>query len=49
MVLDKGEVREYDTPSRLLENKAGIFYSLTKEAGITRAEIPTPAAQWSLK
>lgn len=33
LVLDKGEVREFDTPANLLKNVDGIFYSLCKEGG----------------
>ncbi|ABN67247.2 metal resistance protein YCF1 [Scheffersomyces stipitis CBS 6054] len=33
LVLDKGEVKEFDAPDKLKENKDGIFYSLCKEGG----------------
>ena len=32
MVLDKGEVAEYDSPEELLKNSDGIYYSLCHEA-----------------
>jgi len=34
MVLDKGEVREFDTPSNLLRNKNSIFFGMAKDAGL---------------
>ncbi|CAL4094825.1 unnamed protein product, partial [Meganyctiphanes norvegica] len=34
LVLDKGEVREFDSPKVLLADKNSVFYSLAKEAGI---------------
>ncbi|KAK4204424.1 P-loop containing nucleoside triphosphate hydrolase protein [Triangularia verruculosa] len=34
VVLEKGEVVEFDTPEKLLE-KRGVFYGLVKEAGLT--------------
>src|SRR6201999_519397 len=34
LVMDKGEIAEYDTPNALLENTNSIFYSLAKEAGL---------------
>lgn len=33
LVLDKGKVKEFDTPEELLKNKDTIFYSLCKEGG----------------
>ncbi|KAI1280801.1 Multidrug resistance-associated protein 1 [Halotydeus destructor] len=34
MVLDKGEIVEFDNPQVLLQNPASVFYSLAKDAGI---------------
>ncbi len=34
VVLQRGEVVEFDTPQKLIKDK-GIFYSLVKEAGLT--------------
>lgn len=34
MVLDKGEIIEFDSPSVLLKNKSSVFYSLAKDANI---------------
>ncbi|KAK4175628.1 P-loop containing nucleoside triphosphate hydrolase protein [Triangularia setosa] len=34
VVLEKGEVVEFDTPDKLIE-KRGVFYGLVKEAGLT--------------
>lgn len=36
IVLDSGCVREFDTPETLLKNKDSGFYSLCKEAGLTK-------------
>ena len=33
VVLEKGRVAEFDTPSKLLESR-GLFYELAKEAGL---------------
>ena len=35
MVLDKGELHEYDSPDNLLSDNSTIFYSLAKDAGLT--------------
>ena len=35
MVLDKGELVEYDSPDNLLKNNESMFYSLAKDAGLT--------------
>ena len=34
MVLDKGELKEFDSPDNLLKDTEGIFYSLAKDAGL---------------
>ncbi|RKP23182.1 P-loop containing nucleoside triphosphate hydrolase protein [Syncephalis pseudoplumigaleata] len=37
MVLDAGEIREFDSPRRLLENTDGIFHSMVAETGPANA------------
>jgi len=34
MVLDKGELREYNSPNKLLQNPDSIFYGMVKDAGL---------------
>ena len=34
LVLDKGLVKEFDSPENLLKDKNNIFYSLAKSAGV---------------
>ncbi|XP_052122242.1 multidrug resistance-associated protein 1, partial [Frankliniella occidentalis] len=34
LVLEKGEVAEYDSPQNLLQKKDSMFYSLAKDAGL---------------
>jgi ATP-binding cassette subfamily C (CFTR/MRP) protein 1 len=34
LVLDRGNVAEFDTPKELLGRKSSRFYSLAKEAGL---------------
>jgi ABC-type multidrug transport system fused ATPase/permease subunit len=32
MVLEKGNIVEFDSPKKLLSNRNGIFYSMLKDA-----------------
>ena len=34
MVLDKGEIREFASPTELLKNQNGIFHSMVQDAGL---------------
>jgi len=34
MVLDKGTVKEFDTPSNLLNDRESLFYAMAKDAGL---------------
>ena len=34
MVLDAGQIKEYDTPKTLLEDKKTIFHSMARDAGL---------------
>jgi len=36
IVLDKGEIREFDTPENLLRNKNSIFHGMAYDAGIVQ-------------
>ncbi|GMF00722.1 unnamed protein product [Ambrosiozyma monospora] len=38
IVLEKGEVAEFDTPANLLKKKDSLFYSLCKEGGLVHDE-----------
>jgi ABC-type multidrug transport system fused ATPase/permease subunit len=32
--LDKGKVKEFEAPQKLLADKRSVFYSMAKEAGL---------------
>ena len=34
LVLDKGQVKEFDSPGVLLKDKKSIFYRMAKDAGL---------------
>ena len=34
MVLDKGKVMEFDSPTNLMDNPDSIFHDMAKQAGI---------------
>ena len=34
MVLDKGEIKEFDSPEMLLKDKNSVFYSLIKDSNL---------------
>lgn len=34
IVLDKGQIVEFDAPNNLLQNKNSIFYGMAKDAGL---------------
>ena len=34
LVLDDGQIKELDTPSRLLANPQSVFYAMAKNAGL---------------
>jgi len=38
LVLDKGNVAEFDTPESLLSNERSIFYGMARDAGIVKSE-----------
>jgi ABC-type multidrug transport system fused ATPase/permease subunit len=34
MVLDKGEIKEFDTPSSLLHDSKSLFHGMARDAGL---------------
>lgn len=42
LVLEKGSVAEFDTPSNLFNNKKGIFHSMCVDAGIVEEDLEEP-------
>jgi len=34
MVLSEGRIVEFDSPSKLLENKSSVFYGMAKDANL---------------
>ena len=35
LVLDKGEIREFDRPNNLLGDQSYLFYNMAKDAGLS--------------
>jgi len=40
LVLDKGEISQYDSPENLLKDEDGIFYTLCDQAGLVEKDAP---------
>ncbi len=36
IVMDRGEIVEFDKPARLLQSKKSLFHKMAKDAGIVR-------------
>lgn len=45
VVLEQGEVAEFDTPENLLKNKDSLFYALSKQGGLVDEEEETEKAE----
>jgi ABC-type proline/glycine betaine transport system ATPase subunit len=41
LVLDKGQIIEFDNPQRLLSNPKSVFFSLAKEGGVLADYTPS--------
>ncbi|XP_056631845.1 probable multidrug resistance-associated protein lethal(2)03659 isoform X2 [Diorhabda sublineata] len=49
LVMDAGEILEYDSPHLLLQNQNGVFYSLVMKTGVTTATNLIAAAETAYK
>ncbi|OQV11389.1 Multidrug resistance-associated protein 1 [Hypsibius exemplaris] len=50
MVLDKGQIKEFDSPQALLSNKDSVFYSLAEDANmLDHHELPSGDSEDSLE
>lgn len=42
LVLDQGQVREFDTPRNLLADRDSVFHSMAEAAGLVSQQQPQP-------
>ncbi|XP_013102325.2 multidrug resistance-associated protein 1 isoform X3 [Stomoxys calcitrans] len=48
IVLDKGEISEFDSPNNLLNNPQSAFYSMAKDANLVRKRLTTQTSESEL-